>query len=371
MKVLITTGIFPPDIGGPATYSALLLRELPARGIGAEVLSFGHVRRFPKGMRHLVFFFRTLSAAGGADIVYARDPVSVGLPSFCAAACLRKKSVLKVVGDYAWEQAEARFGVRESLETFSKRKSGYGIRVRFLKVTERFVARHADFVIVPSNYLKGIVENWGVPSEKIKVIYNAFENAPREGNRDTIRKILRFEGMLLISVGRLVPWKGFSAIIRLMPRIAKAYPGAKLLIVGDGPERKSLEHLVAKLRLSEKRVVFTGKLSQDTLHQYIRAADVFILNTAYEGFSHLLLEVMALGTPIISTDAGGNRELLKDGENALLVRHDNAQDIEKSIRKVLTENTLSQRLVEGGRKTVTRFGTERMIRELVSVLSSV
>ncbi|NOY35824.1 MAG: glycosyltransferase family 4 protein, partial [bacterium] len=108
MRILICTGIYPPDIGGPATYSKLLFDELSKRGVEVEVLSFGDVRRLPKIIRHLVYFLKTLKRARGADIVFAQDPVSVGLPAAIAAKILQKRFILKVVGDYAWEQYNQR-----------------------------------------------------------------------------------------------------------------------------------------------------------------------------------------------------------------------------------------------------------------------
>ena len=104
LKILICTGIYPPDIGGPATYSKLLFEELPKMGIETRVLSFGEVRHLPKILRHFVYFIKVLKMGRRADIIYAQDPVSVGLPAMLAAKILRKKFILKVVGDYAWEQ---------------------------------------------------------------------------------------------------------------------------------------------------------------------------------------------------------------------------------------------------------------------------
>src|SRR3989338_9957691 len=90
-NILICTGIYPPDIGGPATYSKLLFDELPKRGVGVDVLSFGQVRHLPKIIRHIIYFFKALKIGKRADIIFAQDPVSVGLPAMLAAKILRKK----------------------------------------------------------------------------------------------------------------------------------------------------------------------------------------------------------------------------------------------------------------------------------------
>ncbi|MEK7531600.1 MAG: hypothetical protein AAB545_01600, partial [Patescibacteria group bacterium] len=109
MKMLIATGLFSPDIGGPATYSKILLEKLPREGIETTILPFGAVRHLPRLLRHLVYFFRVLLAGRSVDVIYAQDPVSVGFPVFLASKVLKKPFLLKIVGDYAWEQGVQRF----------------------------------------------------------------------------------------------------------------------------------------------------------------------------------------------------------------------------------------------------------------------
>ena len=103
IKITIATGIFPPSIGGPAQYSKLLLDKLPASGFEISVVSFDGVRKFPKIIRHALYFFILIKKSFNADVIYAQDPVSVGFPSLVVSKLLRKKFVLKIVGDYAWE----------------------------------------------------------------------------------------------------------------------------------------------------------------------------------------------------------------------------------------------------------------------------
>ena len=115
MKVLIATSIFPPDIGGPATYSKILADELPKHGVDVDVLSYGFIsHEAPKIFRYLFYFLKIFKRAFGADLIYAQDPV-FGLAPCVASLILRKPFVLKVVGDYAWEQGVNRFGVKELL----------------------------------------------------------------------------------------------------------------------------------------------------------------------------------------------------------------------------------------------------------------
>ncbi len=102
MKVVIATGLYPPDIGGPATYTKFLERHLPRFGVDFSVVSFSTVRRYPRIIRHIIYFVRLLKAGWSADILYALDTVSVGIPTALASAVLRRKFYLRVPGDYAW-----------------------------------------------------------------------------------------------------------------------------------------------------------------------------------------------------------------------------------------------------------------------------
>ena len=97
MKILIATGIYPPSVGGPATYSKILRDELPKRGVEVSVLSFDEVRHFPKGVSHVSYFLKIISRGWGVDVIFAQDPVSVGLPAFFAALLMGKRFFLSSV----------------------------------------------------------------------------------------------------------------------------------------------------------------------------------------------------------------------------------------------------------------------------------
>jgi glycosyltransferase involved in cell wall biosynthesis len=361
MKILIATGIYPPDIGGPASYSKALFDELPKKGIEALVLSFGEVRHYPKVIRHFAYFFKTISRARGCDIIYAQDPVSVGLPAVVAAKILRKKFILKVVGDYAWEQGVSRFEVKDLLDEFSRKFGGYGLAVFILKRIETYVAKRAEKIVVPSKYLKQIVSNWGIDKNKITVVYNSFDGEIQNDTENVPRE------RIIFSAGRLVPWKGFLTLIALMPRLIRHFPEIKLIIAGEGSERRKLERAIKELSLSSS-VFLAGPLSQEKLFKYIRSASVFVLNTAYEGFSHQLLEVMALGTPVVTTDIGGNPEVIENEKNGLLVKLDDRDAIVRSVEKILLNEAFSGELTENARRTVALFNRERMINETVKIL---
>lgn len=364
MKILIATGIYPPTIGGPATYSKMLYDKLPKRGIGVEVLSFDEVRHLPKILRHLIYFFKVILRSRGCEVIYAQDPVSVGFPAMLAAKILRKRFMLKIVGDYAWEQGMQRFGVNDLLDEFSI-KNNYNLPVRFFKWIQFQTQKGAGKIIVPSKYLKRIVTNWGdVDAKKINVVYNSFEGVDILPAREEMKKILNLKGKIMTSVGRLVPWKGFAGLIVAMQDIVKYFPNLILYIIGNGPDQSHLRKLIDEANLS-KNVILLGNLTQKKLFEYIKASDVFTLNTSYEGFSHQLVEVLALGTPCITTNAGGNIEIIKDGENGVLVNYNDIAAIKRAVLKILQDNNFAEALSRGGLETVKNFSEERMLKETI------
>ena len=331
------------------------------------VVNFGDVLKLPFLIRHLVYGIHLFRASKGASLIYALDPVSVGFPATIVAYLRRVPLFVKIVGDYAWEQGVQRFGVTDGIETFSKKKKEYHLFVLVLKYIERFVANCARRVIVPSHFLKRIVEHWQIDEGKIVVVYNAFEGISRIGNREALRALLSFDGNLLVSAGRLVPWKGFEMLIEIMPSILKSMPNTKLIIIGAGPLYSALQKKIDDLKLSS-HIILTGALAQDVLHGYVRASDVFVLNTSYEGFSHLLLEVMALDIPIVTTDAGGNPELIENGKEGILVKPNSRRVLITAIKKILTDSSFTQTLIKNGRRRITNFNEEDMLTELVKIL---
>ena len=128
-----------------------------------------------------------------------------------------------------------------------------------------------------------------------------------------------------------------------------------------------MQKLINDKGLSDN-IAFTGALPKEVLLRYIKASDVFVLNTGYEGFSHQLLEVMDVGIPLITTNMGGNPEIIKDGENGLLVGYNDEKGLEKSITKLLSDKKYANKLAEEAKKKVKEFSEERMIKETINAL---
>ncbi len=257
MKLLIAADIFPPQSGGPATYCVTLANELVKRGDVVEIVSLNlnSDRSFVSCILYLVSFKNKLlkylqytyllwKYGKKADVIYAMGPVNAGLPALIVAKLRRKKFVVKVVGDYAWEQWQNKISdLRSKIsdfvppEKFFKQK--VGLKIGILKWVERLVAQKADKVIVPSEYLKKIVIGWGVKSEKVEVIYNAIDFK-------AVDQIKHDGEKWLVSASRLVPWKGMGTLIEIMPELLKEFPDLRLKIIGGGSQMENYKlHAIA------------------------------------------------------------------------------------------------------------------------------
>lgn len=188
MKLLIVADIFPPDSGGPATYCVTLANDLVKQGVDVSIVSLNpqsdksavscyvyRVSSKNKLLRYLEYLWLLFKHAKPADVVYAMSPVNAGLPAWLAARLCRKKFVVKVVGDYAWEQGQVRGLITDSIDDFQKQYSKYPLRIQLLKWVESLVVKHADLIITPSLYLKSMVIGWGASESKIEVIDSAVE----------------------------------------------------------------------------------------------------------------------------------------------------------------------------------------------------
>ncbi len=370
MRILLATGIFPPQIGGPATYSKLIYDELPKHGIDVDVVNFGDFIEKPRFVRHFLYFLELLKRGKDSDMIYALDPVSVGLAALFASQIHGKKFMLRIAGDYAWEQGTQRWGVTDKLDDFAPEHESYPWQVRALKRVQKYVADGATRIIVPSGYLKKIVSAWEVNPEKISIVYNGFHVESTKTLKPSLRKRFGLMGSIIISAGRLVPWKGMKELIETMPEIIAAVPDAKLVIVGDGPEEGELKSTAKRLDL-ENQILFTGRLGQKELFDYIKASDIFALNTSYEGFSHQILEAMAIGTPVVTTEIGGNPEVIRHGRNGVLLDPNDKKGFAEAIVGLLSERAIAFSIATAAKKTVSKFTDEAMLVNISKEIKSI
>lgn len=371
MKVLITTGIYPPEVGGPATYTKLMEGRLPALGWAVEVLPFRTVRSLPKIIRHLAFAWKALRAGRDADVIYTQDVGSVGFPSLIAAKLLRKPFAVRVPGDYAWEQSTQRFGVTDTIDAFQTKR--YGTAVELLRTIQRMIVRHADLVIAPSRYFAELVSAWDHTGRvKAKAIYNGIDFPDVLPSRDEARKASGYadDDRIVMSAGRFVPWKGFLGLIDAVAALHAEDPSWRLVIFGEGPERTALERAIDE-HDARAYITLPSEQSRTDMLRSCRAADVFVLNSSFESFSFQTIEMMAAEVPFVGTTAGSVPELVRDGTDGLLVTYGDRTALMNAIRRTVEDAPGARERTKAAAERSHEFTIDRTVRETAAALAAV
>jgi len=163
----------------------------------------------------------------------------------------------------------------------------------------------------------------------------------------------------------LVSWKGIDGVIRAIGKIRTEFPGIQLMVVGDGPERRQLEDLAAECN---SPVQFLGYKSQQNLYHIMRAADVFVLFSTYEGMPHSVLEAMACGTPVVASSVGGTVEVIIDQTNGLLVPAGNETALAETLGQLLSQPSLARKISVGADNDLQRFSWDSLVEKTEDAL---
>src|SRR5581483_2952299 len=314
--------------------------------------------------RLLLTVFTIWRLSRGKDLVYVNG---LGSEAALGAWLARRPTVHKIVGDCAWERARARGWFRGTIDAYQH--AAKSCRLRLLDYIRTRPLRGARRVIVPSDYLRQIVAGWGIPPERIEVVYNAVDiDCQGETSTPSLQSAFCASPppalKTLLTVCRLVPWKGVDALIRVVADL----PGTRLLIAGDGPMRAELEGL-ARSRGAAERVFFLGQIPHAQVQSLLGRADLFVLNSSYEGLPHVVLEAMAAGTPVIASNAGGTGEVVEHNRTGVLVPVGDDAALKAAIVRLCTEPLHARRLAaEASRFLAARFAFPTMVRATENVL---
>ena len=367
MRIVIATGIFPPDIGGPASYVPRIATALTGRGHAVEVVTLADdpakaksedypfpVHRLARAQPRPLRMARTIAKLAGcarrADVVLANG---LYLETALAKTLSGCPAVAKVVGDTIWERAR-NAGRKESLDAFQTAR--LPLRWGVMRALQDAWIHAFDRILTPSDYLRRIAIGWGVPSSGVDVVYNA---VPLPSPDDAVQPDYD-----IVSVGRLVPWKGFEDLIRVAARRKWS-----LRIVGDGPLAGDLEALAQR---EGAAITFSGHVAQAEVAPAIRSGRVFVLNSSYEGLPHIVLEAMAAGVPVIASAAGGTPETIDDGRTGRLIPVGDSAALEAALDDLLGDPVRAQGMAREARAALTeRFSFERMVLDTEAVLEQV
>ena len=311
-RVLLTTGIFFPDVGGPAVHVRKIAEHFTSLGWKVTVVAFGDyansaetykVIRVSRTWGKLISWkLYTLAVAFESlrhDVIYAFDLTTAGVPSALFAKLFRKPFILRIGGDSIWER------VVEKGERFLPMHAYY--EQGFFKKDNptlyrlvRFVVRSADTVVIPCDFLEDIyVKYYGVSEKNIIQINNPF--SPK------VAPILEKDTFTFLFAGRFVSYKNLPLVLKAFGNIAERNPQARLVLIGDGPEEMALKK---QAELLGDRVEIIPKVDQKNLFAHINASSVALAPALTEFNPNFILEALALGKPaLISRDNGLSAQL--------------------------------------------------------------
>jgi glycosyltransferase involved in cell wall biosynthesis len=371
VRVLVVSGIWPPDVGGPASHAPEFARFLRERGhdVGVVITAdaapepepypvWWATRKLPVGGRHAHATALVAKHARAADVVYA-----TGMPTRAAlgAAMARKPLVVKITSDTTFERAVRRGWFEGDLTEFQE--SGGGLRVGVVTTGRKVWLRRASHVFCPSAFLRELAIGWGLPPERVSVIPNPAPVVGVMAPREELRASFGMDGPTLAFAGRLALPKALGVALDAL----ESLDGVTLLLAGDGPERDQLQERVRALGL-EQRARFLGPQTRERVLELFRAADASLVSSAWENFPHGVVESLAVGTPVISTDVGGIAEVLHDGENGLLVPSGDPEALAAAIRRYLGDEDLRRRLAEAAAPSVAEYAPERLLGRIEAEL---
>lgn len=341
MKIVIATGIFPPEIGGPALYGRKLAEELSKKGAQVTVFTYGRnilksdkyrvfaISRFwPYGLRQLIYFLRLIWNLKDAGAILVMDTLGAGLPAVLAGNLFRKKIIIRMGGDFLWEKyIESGSGSVTISEFYRKNlQTNYPMLFRLIK----FVLRNSDKIIFTTQFQKDIfIPNYRLDSNRTIVISNIFEKETI-GNTDSDvnRKII-------IWAGRFLKLKNLEFLLRVFKRLLDQNPDLYLKLIGDGPELNRLKSESKKLK-ADGRILFSNQLSEEMLSDEIKKSYFCVLPSLSEVSPNFALKCLGLNKPILITQETGTRD---EFPGLMYFDPKNEESLYQAMLRLLDENT--------------------------------
>ncbi len=351
MRVLVTVGIFPPDIGGPATFvpkiakyfqdelnyeiEILTLSDNKSSNINDDFSVKRIDRNLPIIYRWLKTIFTIYKLGKNKDLIFVNG---LGTEATIANIFLNKKIIRKIVGDPVWERAYSKAKISESFDEFQVKN--YGFSISFQKKVRSFSIKKSDIVVTPSQHLKNFILNLGFKN-KIEIINNGVF-IPEENTN-----IFTNDQINITIVSRLVSHKNIEKIIKAISDLNS--PLINLNIIGDGPELNQLQKISLESN-NKDNIIFHGKLNRDEIDHIFLNSDIYIQASNYEGLPHSLLEAMSYGIPVLCTPVGECKEILGNEDRGYVLDLPvSKNNIKSKISQIIGEKDIANKKGERGK----------------------
>lgn len=388
MKILIYTHEFPPFLGGLSTTSYKIAKGATKAGLDVTVLAPSYSGQEKK--LDPVFSFRVVRMSGLSRNHGIPSPIkeAVGLVSL-------KKEVVRInphVVLLLTREAQTAGGMLHGFP-FKEvvRVAGYEA-FRYLRGKKYFnkllgipirrLYMRSSKIISPSYATKELLENAGIPGEKIQVIYNGVNEdmISQNPNQEAIKKLkskfnINSNEKVILTISRLVPGKGQDHVLRALPKVLKEYGDLKYLIVGEGRSEKELKNLADRQGI-RSRVIFAGAVPNSEVIDYYDLSYLFIMpnrilrdHEHIEGLPNVIFEAASRGRPVIAGIPGGAKEIVVQGVTGYIVDGNDIDEISSYALDLLKDKRKAN---DFGRKAKQRiaeqFSEEKMIKGYLDIL---
>ena len=242
------------------------------------------------------------------------------------------------------------------------------LRTKTFILLEKFVSQMTDKIVTLTNGEKDDHKLFKIAKEdKCVVIYSGVELSKFKkfnfNEKQNIKKELGIpeDSLVVGTVGRLVPVKGPEFLLKAAKQIVPKYPDSFFVFTGDGYLRQDLEKKALKMGVKDN-IVFLGW--RDDVAKIVSVYDVFVLPSLNEGMGRVLVEAMALGKPIVASNAGGIPDLVTHGKNGFLVPPKNPKELARYIQILLEDEEKRKEMGQAGKKMAVNFSREIMIEKI-------
>ncbi len=235
-----------------------------------------------------------------------------------------------------------------------------GLQPSYHSITRFSILRSQGLTAVSEFLRDETVKNFGVPRERIQVIPNFIDPVRYQRGRQPCHRTTLAPGgeKIVMHVSNFRPVKRVLDVVEVFARLVRSVH-ARLIMVGDGPERPRAAERAEELGIAD-RVVFLGKHA--SVDELLRCADLFLLPSESESFGLAALEAMACGAPVVSSNAGGLPEVVEEGQSGYLLPVGDVEGMAKAAVAILSDNALWRRMSAHAREgAVSRFAAERVV----------
>jgi putative flippase GtrA/glycosyltransferase involved in cell wall biosynthesis len=303
LKILLATGIYPPDIGGPAKYAKNLMNEFLKRGHEVKVLSYRFEKRLPIGIRHCFYFLKVILNIYKVDLIIALDMLSTGFPAILAGKIFNRKTILRIGGDFLWETYIERTGNLITLKDFYSQKPNLSFKYKIIRFLQKFTLKNASALAFNSKWQRDLFKQiYNLDKSKIFVIENYYGNNKKIVGAKSKRKNFLF-------AGRRIKFKNLELLKEIFKELEKEGRRVKLEIISG--------------------------LLQEELQRKIEDSYALITVSISDFAPNFIIEGLSAGKPFILTKECGLTERLN--ELGIFVNPFNKDEIKQAILSLIDE----------------------------------